>query len=123
MKLLLVDDSKSLRDMIKTILGSASNEFYDCSDGKYAAGAYDSFRPDIVLMDIKMENVDGFTAAKEILKNDPSAKILFVTNYAEPEYIVEAGRIGALKLIPKEELTFLPGILKGIVEPNFGSTK
>ncbi len=112
MKFLLVDDNENVRCMLKAIIGTTSNEFCECSDGKGAVQAYSDFKPDFVLMDIMMTKMDGLTATKEILKKYPSAKIFIVTNYTDSEFVTEAEKIGALMLISKENLMAIPDLIQ-----------
>lgn len=112
MKILLVDDNKAAREMLKLILGNVQNKFSECDDGKDATEAYAGFMPDFVMMDIKMKEVDGFAATVQILKKFPDAKVFIVSDYTGSDFEDEARRIGALKFISKENLTVLPALLK-----------
>ena len=59
--------------------------------------------PDILLMDIRMEGMNGLDAAATILGADPSAKILFLTTFSDDEYIIRALRLGAKGYLLKQD--------------------
>ncbi len=58
-KLLLVDDSERVRGVIKRLVGGLREAIYECADGAEALAAYDEFHPDRVLIDIRMQHLDG----------------------------------------------------------------
>jgi len=85
MKLLIVEDSAQMRRMIKSLVSDLATELYECADGAEALSAYREHRPDWVLMDIKMGEVDGLEATREIISAFPEARICIVTNYDDDE--------------------------------------
>ena len=56
---------------------------------------YKSLRPDVLLMDIRMENMTGLEAGETILKEYEDAKILYLTTFLDDEYIIKSPNIGA----------------------------
>ena len=93
--------------MIKEILSIKFDEFIEHNDGEGASEKYQKVMPDWVVMDIKMEGVDGIKATKEILKKNPAAKIVIVSHFADKETQKEALNAGAKLFISKENLTEL----------------
>ncbi len=91
-KILIVEDDEAVLDILKIMLGD-KYELAVAHNGREAIEAYKSFKPDVVLMDIVMPEMDGIQATKEILKIDPNAKILAVTAYTthKGKAILEAG--------------------------------
>ena len=71
-------------------------------------------RPDIVLMDIRMQGMSGLDAAECILKEDQAAKILFLTTFSDDEYIVKALAIGAKGYILKQDFEGIVPALKAV---------
>src|SRR5207248_1379862 len=61
-RVLIVDDNQQVRRMIRALIEDIVDEFIECEDGSRALGAYWSLRPDWVLMDVEMNEVDGLTA-------------------------------------------------------------
>ncbi len=53
-----------MRELIKRVIGDLAEDFWECSDGRDALDLYEKHRPAWVLMDIRMEHVDGLTATQ-----------------------------------------------------------
>lgn len=103
MKMLIVDDSAAMRRCIKDLL-PAANEILECSDGSEAVRAFATHRPDWVLMDIEMPELDGLSAAREIKANWPEARILFVTAHDERRLRDAASQLKAEGYVLKDHL-------------------
>ena len=72
---------------------------------------FPKFKPDILLMDIRMDGMSGLTAGKQILETYPDAKILFLTTFSDDEYIVRALRMGAKGYLLKQNFeSILPAL-------------
>jgi two-component system response regulator DegU len=110
--MLLVDDSKKIREMLKSMLRFAADSFYECEDGEGAFDAYQTHRPDWVLMDVKMKHLDGIAATRTIKSKFPDAKIIIVTQYDDPFLRQEAKEAGAFDYVLKENIYSLPDVLK-----------
>ncbi len=115
MKILIVDDNKNIRKMIMSLFNKKTNQFFECDDGNKSLEACMMFSPDLVLMDIKMKNMDGITATRIIKKMCPEIKVIVVTNYPYDDLSEESVKAGAESLVAKEDLYLLPGILKKLM--------
>ena len=109
-RVLLVDDSTYIRTVLGSILTEAGFEVVDeAADGEEAIRKYMNLKPDVVLMDVVMEPMDGKAATQAILDKDPAAKILMVTVLEEKNILVDLVNIGAkgyiTKPFSKEEIT------------------
>jgi DNA-binding NarL/FixJ family response regulator len=104
MKLLIVEDSPSVRRLIRNIVATLADEVYECEDGAEALTAYVAHKPDWVLMDIGMKNVNGITATKLIKDHFSDAKIIIVTNFDETDLRESALQAGACGYVLKENL-------------------
>ena len=94
--ILIVDDSSIMRKMIKETLTSAGHAVTgEAKNGNDAVVLYKQLKPDLVTMDITMRGMDGFEAARQILKDDGQACIIFLSNLDEAQYSQEAEKIGA----------------------------
>lgn len=82
-KLMLVEDNINMRSYLKTILNGSCEVVAESGSGKQAVNLYEKWKPDFVLMDIELEELDGLTAAKAILKSNSEAKIVFLTQYKD----------------------------------------
>lgn len=113
MKLLIVDDDKLVSTSLKTIIESDESMLVCAvgNNGKEAILMYDELKPDILLMDIRMVGMTGIEAADIILKKHSDAKILFLTTFADDEYIVKALKIGVKGYILKQNFeSIIPAI-------------
>ncbi len=94
-RLMVVDDSKFVyNEMVFFLEGSDFELVKYCRSGEEAVEAYQEFKPDLVTMDIILPRMDGFECAKTILKDDPKARIVFVSSLAYDDTIEEAKELG-----------------------------
>jgi len=110
-KILIVDDNEPMRRTIKSLLGKVAGGFHECSDGDEAMDAYARYRPDWVVMDLKMERIDGIAATRQIVAGFPDAKVAILTSYDEPGLEAIARAAGARACLPKENLLALRRIV------------
>jgi len=112
-RILLVDDQALVRAGFRMILDAEPEMEVvgEASDGREAVDQVRDLRPDVVLMDIRMPELDGLEAARRILSgtaDDSAPKILMLTTFDLDEYVYEALRAGAsgflLKDTPPEQL-------------------
>lgn len=110
MRIVIVDDDPLVRMGLKAIVGSEPGweVVAEAGDGRQALAVVAEHRPDIVLMDVRMPNLDGLAATRQITAGDSGAKVLVLTTFEVDEYVFEAMRAGAagfvLKRVPPAEL-------------------
>jgi DNA-binding NarL/FixJ family response regulator len=96
-RVLLVDDDDLMRAGLRSVL--SSDETIDvvgeAGDGRDAVECVRKLRPDVVLMDVRMPNLDGIAATREVLAARPEAKVVILTTFEEDDYIFGALRAGA----------------------------
>jgi DNA-binding NarL/FixJ family response regulator len=109
-KVLLVDDDDLMRAGLKAVL-SSDERIEVVGEAGNGRGALDRIRhvtPDVVLMDVRMPDVDGIAATREVLAVSPEMKVVILTTFEEDDYIFGALRAGAsgflLKRTSPEEL-------------------
>jgi two-component system, chemotaxis family, chemotaxis protein CheY len=99
---LIVDDSvfarKNLARMIESFGGQLAGE---AGDGVTAIAEYDRTKPDLVLMDITMPQMEGIEAAEKIVKAHPDARVVMVSSVGYQENIVAALQRGARHFVQK----------------------
>lgn len=101
-RILIVDDAAFMRMMIKDILTKNGYEVAgEAENGARAIEAYKDTKPDLVVMDITMPEVDGITAVKEIKKIDGSAKIIMCSAMGQQAMVIESIQSGARDFIVK----------------------
>ena len=105
MNIVIVDDDKLVAVSLKTILESTGsvNVLAMGSCGKEAMELYSRHRPDVLLMDIRMNGMSGIEAGEKILADFPEAKILYLTTFSDDEYIIKAVLMGAKGYILKQD--------------------
>lgn len=116
MRVLIVDDDRLVVESLKTIL-EADGDIEVAGAGYSADEAieqYDALKPDVLLMDIRMNGKTGIDAAKTIIQRDSSAKILFLTTFSDDEYIAQAFRIGAKGYIIKQDFESINSAIKAV---------
>lgn len=118
MDIIIIDDDKLVRMSLKTIIEASSDikVLATGESGEEAIKLYSEHRPDILLMDIRMGGMTGIDAAKEILKASPDARILFLTTFADDEYIITALKIGAKGYILKQHYDAIVPALTAVFE-------
>jgi len=102
-RVLLADDHNLVRAGMKSLLVKSPDirVVAEASDGLEAITQFKALRPDVVVLDISMPNMDGLEATKYILSIDQGAAILILTMYPEKQYALRAMRAGALGYITK----------------------
>ena len=116
MRVIVVDDDQLVEMSLTTILGSDEEIEVVGSghDGSEAVALYQKEKPDVVLMDIQMQEMSGLAAAEEILTMDKAAKILLLTTFSDEEYIVKALGLGVKGYILKQDFEAIIPALKAV---------
>jgi len=115
--ILTADDHPLIRDGLAAVLRAESglHVVAEAANGEEAIEAYARLRPDIVLMDLRMPVMDGLTAARAILADDPNARIIVLTTYDGDEDIHRALAAGARGYLLKDMMrTDLLGVIRAV---------
>lgn len=101
-RIMIVDDASFMRMMIKDILTKHSYEIAgEASNGAEALEKYESFKPDMVILDITMPNMDGLQTLIGLKKIDPDAKVIMCSAMGQEAMVIDAIEAGALDFIVK----------------------
>ena len=100
-KVLLVDDAEFLRVRLTKMLSTDGYEVFQAENGLKAVSSYKELKPDIVLMDVTMPEMDGLTALKEIVGFDPKARVIMLTALGQESVVLEAVKSGARDFVVK----------------------
>jgi DNA-binding NarL/FixJ family response regulator len=109
-RVMIVDDDAIVRAGLHTVLSSdeAIEVVDEAPDGRRAIQRARHRQPDVVLMDVRMPELDGISATRELLAAAPEAKVIVLTTFERDEYILGALKAGAsgflLKRTPPEDL-------------------
>jgi DNA-binding NarL/FixJ family response regulator len=104
-RVLVADDQSMVRAGFRMLLaGEADIEVVaEASDGREAVEKASRFRPAVILMDIRMPELDGLQATRRILEADNGARVLILTTFDLDEYVYEALRAGASGFVLKDD--------------------
>ena len=100
-RLLVVDDEPEICDFLKSFFEDRDFEVKTANSGEAALRTIEGFRPQVMLLDIKMGAVDGLDVLREVKKRYPRVKVIMVTALETTEKIEEALRLGADNYITK----------------------
>lgn len=116
MNIVVIDDDKLVALSLKTILESSGKISVAAmgASGEEAVSLYREHHPDVMLMDIRMEGMSGIEAGELILAEYPAAKILYLTTFADDEYIIKALNMGAKGYILKQDFEGIAPALEAV---------
>jgi len=117
MTILIVEDNSGVRRLLRRAVAETATNIWECTDGLYALAAYSEHLPDIVLMDIRMPQIDGLTATRQITQAYPKAKVVIVTDYDDDSLRNAAQNAGACAYTLKQNLTELAELVMSVTAP------
>ncbi len=103
-RVLVVDDQELIREGLALILSAQPDMEIvgEAADGVDAVSRARSLEPDVVLMDVRMPNIDGITATRRILRDQPNCRILVLTTFGADDAVINALRAGASGFLLKD---------------------
>jgi len=99
--LLFVEDESMIRRIAVAFLRPYFLEIYEAKDGIEALELYEIHKPDLIITDIEMPNMDGLTLCKKIREVDKNTPIVITTAYTNTEYLLEAVSLNLIKYLIK----------------------
>ncbi len=117
MNVILIDDDTLVCLSLKTILQTDPEITVSAigTSGEEAVSLYETYQPDILLMDIQMKGIGGLKAGETILHQFPDARILFLTTFADNAYIIKALGMGAKGYLIKQDIDSLIPALHAVM--------
>ncbi len=133
-KLVIADDQPMVRAGLRSLLDAEPDMEVvgEAVDGRHAVGVVGRVKPDVVLMDIRMPELDGIAATRELLAERPGLKILVLTTFDLDEYVFQALRAGAsgfllkdaraeelaaaIRVVARGEALLAPAVTRKVVE-------
>lgn len=109
MKILLIDDSKTMRNIQKSVLAQLGHTTVEeACDGQDALSKVGAYKPDLILVDWNMPNMDGLTFVKTFRQTNKTTPMIMVTTEAEKARVIEAIKAGVNNYVVKP---FTPDLL------------
>lgn len=109
MKILLIDDSKTMRNIQKSVLAQLGHTTVEeACDGQDALSKVGAYKPDLILVDWNMPNMDGLTFVKTYRQTNKTTPMIMVTTEAEKARVIEAIKAGVNNYVVKP---FTPDLL------------
>lgn len=103
--ILIADDHAMIRDGLKTLLGQfpSYSVVGEASCGKQALEMFESLKPDLLILDVSMPDLNGMEVLKEIILRDASAKVVIFSMYDGEDYISRCMELGVRGYVIKNE--------------------
>ena len=116
LRILIVDDEKAVRRALERLLGTRGEWVVvgEASDGAEAIGKAKELKPDVVIMDVTMPELNGLAATPEIKKALPTAEILIFTQHESSQMIREAQNAGASGYLLKSQANWLVAAVEAV---------
>lgn len=100
-KLLIVDDEPDVREFAKSFFKKRDIEVLTASGGLQALSLIGQDNPDLVLLDVRMEEMSGIEVLRELRSRGNTSKIIMVTGVEDDEVVIEANQLGVIGYIHK----------------------
>ncbi len=100
-RILVVDDEEALRIVLSAELEGEGYQVANAGDGQEAINILATNEFDLILLDIKMPNVDGFEVLKYVKEHSPKTKVVMLTGFADLKNAIESKKLGAEDFVSK----------------------
>jgi len=102
-RVIVADDQEVIRKGLANLLGAEGIEIVaEATTGTEAVARCKKHKPDVLLIDVRMQDVDGLDAVERIRKSSPTTKAIVMSAHDNPSYVARAAALGAEDFLPKE---------------------
>ena len=119
-KILVIDDDKSIRESLELYLEEEGYDVYTAPNGTEGLNQFVAIMPDVVILDIRLPDIDGFTVLEDLREEDEKVKVVMITAHHDMETTIKAMKGGAFDYIHKpidvDELDIAIGKALGSIE-------
>ena len=119
-KILVIDDDKSIRESLELYLEEEGYDVHTASNGTEGLNQFVAITPDVVILDIRLPDIDGFTVLEDLREEDEKVKVIMITAHHDMETTIKAMKGGAFDYIHKpidvDELDIASGKALGSIE-------
>lgn len=107
MKVLITDNDAQVRALLRELLRELHDDVLECADGHMALRLCETEQPDLLLMDIRMPQLNGIETTRRIIAAHPDLQVLIVTQYDDDDLRMKAREAGAQGYFLKDDLLLL----------------
>jgi len=104
LRVLVVDDHRTFAELLTQAIDRESDlvSVGHATTGAQAVAKFAELRPDVVLMDLQLPDIDGFTATAQILSISPDTRVIMLTAHVNPTVVANAAQSGVCRFMPKD---------------------
>ena len=117
LRILIADDNARTRLMLRATLADLQAEFIEIGGGSGVVQAVERYRPDWVLLEFRMEPVNGLVVASRIRKDFPSVRLVMVTNCDDPAVRTTATAVGIHHFVMKDDMLTVRKLIRSEAGP------
>ena len=110
--ILIAEDNPLMKKLLRGMVADLDTQIVECADGAEACRLFEQHCPDWVLMDVSMQIMDGLAAARQIIRQCPSAKVVIITNHNDAATRARAFEAGACGFLGKDDLMPLRPLIR-----------
>ena len=117
-RVLLVDDNDEILALARAVLAPTCVVVGTAKDGPSALRAAEALKPDVIVLDISMPHMTGFEVAAKLRHSGSTAALVFLTLYAEEDFVATARAVGAIGYVVKPRL--VSDLMHAVAEAHAG---
>jgi CheY-like chemotaxis protein len=118
LRVLLVDDNDEILALARAVLAPTCLIVGTAKDGPSALQAAEALRPDVIVLDISLQHMTGFEVAAKLRHSGSTTPLVFLSLYAEEDFVAKARAVGAIGYVVKPRLVF--DLMHAVAEAHMG---